>query len=182
MKKLYKIMFPSTLNGTNNLIVNKSQSKFKYIIIGNNNSVEIGEKCILKDLHIWIEGDNNKIIIGEGTTIEQAQIACVGYGGNKIVIGNDCMFSSGIRVVNTDSHSIISLDNRQRINPEKDVIIGNHTWVGADCKILKGVTIGDNSVIAMGSVVTKDIPGNCVYGGIPAKLIKENITWDRKRL
>jgi len=179
IQKIIKIVYKPKLG---NIIINKSRSKIRTSIFGTNNYIEISKNCILKDLHIWIEGDNNKVTIGEGTTVEQMQIACVGYEENKIIIGNDCMFSSGIRVVNTDSHSIISLDNKLRINPEKDVVIGNHVWVGADSKILKGVTIGDNSVIAMNSVVTKDISCNCIYGGVPAKLIKENITWDRKRL
>jgi len=44
--------------------------------------------------------------------------------------------------------------------------------------ILKGVTIGDNSIIAAGSVVTKDVPNNCLVAGNPAKIIKENIDWE----
>ena len=51
------------------------------------------------------------------------------------------------------------------------VNIGNDVWVGGNCTILPGVTIGSNVVIAAGAVVTKDVPDNCVVGGIPAKVI-----------
>jgi acetyltransferase-like isoleucine patch superfamily enzyme len=57
------------------------------------------------------------------------------------------------------------------------VHIGNKVWIGANVTILKGVSIGDGSVIAAGSVVTRSIPANCLAGGIPAKVIKENVAW-----
>ena len=55
----------------------------------------------------------------------------------------------------------------------KPVTIGNDVWIGANCTILPGVTIGNNVVVAAGAVVTKDVPDNCVVGGVPAKIIKE---------
>ena len=55
----------------------------------------------------------------------------------------------------------------------KPVTIGNDVWIGANCTILPGVTIGNNVVVAAGAVVTKDVPDNCVAGGVPAKIIKE---------
>lgn len=54
-----------------------------------------------------------------------------------------------------------------------EIVIGNNVWVGRNSTIRKGVHIGDNSVIATGAVVTRDIPANCVAGGIPAKPIKQ---------
>ena len=55
----------------------------------------------------------------------------------------------------------------------KPVTIGNDVWIGANCTILPGVTIGNNVVVAAGAVVTKDVPDNCVVGGVPVKIIKE---------
>ena len=55
----------------------------------------------------------------------------------------------------------------------KPVTIGNDVWIGGDVTILPGVTIGNNVVVAAGAVVTKDVPDNCVVGGVPAKIIKK---------
>lgn len=55
---------------------------------------------------------------------------------------------------------------------KKPVFIGQDVWIGANCLILPGVTIGDNAVIAGGSVVTHDIPDNAIVGGVPAKIIR----------
>ena len=55
----------------------------------------------------------------------------------------------------------------------KDIHIGNKVWIGAGVVITKGVTIGDNSVVAAGAVVTHDIPANVIAAGVPAKVIKE---------
>ena len=51
--------------------------------------------------------------------------------------------------------------------------IGNRVWIGAHATILAGVTVGENSIIAAGAVVTKDVPANTIVGGVPAKIIKE---------
>ena len=55
--------------------------------------------------------------------------------------------------------------------------IGNHVWIGQGATILKGVTIGNNSIIAAGAIVTKDIPANCIAAGVPARVIKEDVNW-----
>ncbi len=60
----------------------------------------------------------------------------------------------------------------------KLVRIGNHVWIGMNVLILKGVTINDGAIIAAGSVVTRDVPANCLAAGVPAYVIKENVTWE----
>lgn len=55
---------------------------------------------------------------------------------------------------------------------EKDVIIGNGVWLGANAVIVPGLKIGDGSIVAAGAVVTKDVPTNSIVGGVPAKVIK----------
>ena len=74
---------------------------------------------------------------------------------------------------------IISDEDKTRINLPKDVVIGNHVWLGNSVVIMKGVHIEDGSVIGIESIVTKDIPCNCIAVGSPAKVIKTNIHWEK---
>jgi acetyltransferase-like isoleucine patch superfamily enzyme len=97
-----------------------------------------------------------------------------------IFIGKDCMISSNVHIRTGDSHSILD-ENGNRINYAKSVNISNHCWVGEGAKILKGVTLDENSVVATGSIVTKSFNSNSLIGGAPAKEIKQNISWNIKR-
>ena len=63
--------------------------------------------------------------------------------------------------------------NRKHLGIAKPVTIGNDVWIGGNVTILPGVKIGNNVVVAAGAVVTKDVPDNCVVGGVPARFIKE---------
>ncbi len=87
-------------------------------------------------------------------------------------IGNDCMIGPGTCII-TVNHPLSPKGRRNHLGIAKPITIGNDVWIGANCTILPGVTIGNNVVIAAGAVVTKDVPDNCVVGGVPAKIMKE---------
>ena len=107
---------------------------------------------------------------------------CAQEKNSIIRIGKDFMLSNNIIIRTSDSHSIIDNNTRQRINPAQNIDIGDHVWIGAWARILKGAIIGNNSVIATGSIVTSKIGSNCIAAGIPAKVVKENVDWDREKL
>ena len=70
-----------------------------------------------------------------------------------------------------------------RLNPAKDVTIGNHVWIGANVDINKGTIVSDNSIIGSNSVVTKQFEeSNIILIGMPAKKIREAVTWSRQKL
>ena len=92
------------------------------------------------------------------------------------------MQSSEIRISATDSHSIVDKNNGYRLNYSKDIVIGNHVWIGARSTILKGVTINEGAIIGASSLVTKNVLANTIVGGVPAKLIKVGIEWKRERI
>ncbi|KQL36061.1 sugar O-acetyltransferase [Psychrobacillus sp. FJAT-21963] len=87
-----------------------------------------------------------------------------------ISIGNGSMLGMNVTIA-TLNHGL-SLETRNTTYPSS-VIIGENVWVGSNATILPGVTIGDNSVVAAGAVVTKDVPENVVVAGVPAKVLKE---------
>jgi len=98
------------------------------------------------------------------------------HSRSRVVIGDNCMFGAGTVILDSDFHSTtINPDIRREQTQAVDcpVMIGNNVWIGRNVIILKGVTIGDNSIVAAGSVVTKNIPPNQVFGGNPARFIKK---------
>ena len=92
------------------------------------------------------------------------------------------MLSYDIEIRNTDSHKIYDKNTNERINEGSSINIGNHVWLGMRAVILKGVNIGHNSIVAAGSIVTKDVKANTIVSGNPAKQIKENVYWTREEV
>jgi maltose O-acetyltransferase len=88
----------------------------------------------------------------------------------EVKIGNNCMIGPNVGIY-TASHSIEPMD-RNKSGYAIPIYIGDDVWIGGSCTILPGITIGDNSIVAAGSVVTKDVPSNTVVAGNPAKVIK----------
>lgn len=93
---------------------------------------------------------------------------------NELVrIGRNVMIADQVTIRDTD-HSISSID-RPMIDQGIEtapVIIGDDVWIGHGASILKGVTVGEGSVIAAGAVVTKDVPPFAIVGGVPARIIR----------
>ena len=91
----------------------------------------------------------------------------------EIHIGKDCAIGCDVIIRDYDFH-YLDTPNYEVMKP---INIGNHVWIGQRAMILKGVTIGDGSVIAAGAIVTHDVPANCVAAGVPAIVIRNNIHW-----
>lgn len=174
-------------------------------IVGNHNSILINDGCTLSGLKIHIRGDNHKIVIesgcrlngggvlwlddhnceltiGKNTTFEGVHIA-VTEPFSRVDIGEDCMFAYDIDIRTGDSHSILDLATKQRLNFAKNVRIDRHVWVAAHCVLLKGVHVKEGSVVATGACVTKAFEeSNVILAGNPAKVVKRQITWARERI
>ncbi len=172
-----------TINGTGNtIVINCRLSKgLRIMIFGNNHKLTIDKNVTFKRGTIWFEDNACEIHISSNTTIESANIS-VAEDSTRCVIGNDCMLSQDIRISTTDSHSVIDNETGLRLNNAADIIIEPHVWIGYAAAINKGVIIGHDSVVAGHSVVTKSVEPHTVVAGVPAKPVKGNINWDRKRI
>jgi acetyltransferase-like isoleucine patch superfamily enzyme len=89
----------------------------------------------------------------------------------SIVIGDDLLCGVNVTITDTDRHGIRP-DERRKAGQSASVAIGNNVWLGLNVVVLKGVTIGENSIISAGSVVNKSIPPNVIAGGVPAAPIR----------
>jgi len=121
----------------------------------------------------FIVRNGAKLLIGNNVGISATAIVC----SDTITIGNDVKIGGNTVIYDTDFHS---LEAESRLNIEKDqantfsapVHIGNNVFIGAHSTILKGVTIGDYSIIGAGSVISKSIPSKEIWAGNPAKFIR----------
>lgn len=139
-----------------------------------NTTIEIGHHCefVSSSLNNF-RGVNHPCTLNTGSPGAEIVIGdYCGFSGVSIVadksvkIGNHVTVGANTIIGDRDDHS-----NLYPI-PPKSVIIDDDVWIGMHCIILKGVHIGKNTIIGAGSIVTKDIPANCIAAGIPCKVIK----------
>lgn len=138
--------------------------------------LEEGAKMDVKDTFTMYAGSYIRVVKG-GTLIlhggfinENVQITC----GATIEIGKDCAIGRDVVIRSYDGHTIKKIG----YNISEPIKIGNHVWIGQGAQILKGVNIGDGAVIAAGAVVTKDVAPHTSVGGVPAKLISQDVYWE----
>lgn len=142
-------------------------------ISGNNINIgrcftAIGEPGNRVEIGVWGRG------VGEGR-LEIGDACLMSPGsrisaGDEVILGDGVMLANGAYVTDSDWHTIYDRMVREEPAP---VRIGNNVWLGDGSTVLKGVTIGDNSVVAARAVVTRDVPANVVVAGSPAKVVKE---------
>ena len=97
----------------------------------------------------------------------------------EIIVGNNVLFAPNCTLT-TANHPINPDLRRKGYQYAKKIVIGNNVWLGSNVVVLLGVTIGDNSVIAAGSIVSRDIPANVVAMGIPCRVVREISEQDEK--
>ena len=167
--------------GNNNVVDIKSSiiRDSSIRIRGNDNKLLVEDGCnIGKGCSFWLEGNNNTIIIGRNTTMTLKCHFNAQEHNTTIIVGEDCMFSNTIIVRTSDSHPIFNSEG-VRINPAKDVIIGKHVWIAPSSVIMKGAILGDGCIVGSHSMVNKSIPYSCLAVGMPAKVVKEAVSWTR---
>jgi acetyltransferase-like isoleucine patch superfamily enzyme len=145
--------------------------------------IVIGAGTIVRG-ELLIFGNGGKIKIGKNAYVgEFSRI----WSAEEISIGDNVLISHNVNICDTNSHEIdhtLRATNYQKMlkygHPKekgeiktKAVKIGNDAWIGFNCIILKGVTIGDGAIISAGSVVSSDVPAFCVVSGNPAVIIKQ---------
>ena len=143
-------------------------------IFQNNSTIEFGQRVVFGGGVLLLVKPKAFLSIGDNTYItSDTHIESV----NTIKIGNDCAISWGVTIIDDDHHTI-KYDSKLKNKTTGSVLIGNKVWIGCNVTILKNTIIGNNCVIAAGSVVKGQFPDNVLIGGNPARIIKENVSWE----
>lgn len=144
---------------------------------GNNNKLVIKKQCDIRGVYFEFVGDNAIIQIGENAHFSGQNVSVCVTDDRKIIIGKDCLFSHSIEISTSDYHQIYD-ELGEYVNPDKDVYIEDHCWIGKNCTILKGAKLCSDTVVGACSLVNKRFSqGACVVAGNPAKIVKENVSW-----
>lgn len=160
-----------------------------FVFFGRDLEIEIAARGRVEfGRFVWI-GDRTKIRCHEGLveigpkTVMGQECTITAY--QHIRIGEQCVIADKAMFIDFD-HGVVEVERpirRQGIY-KRDVEIGSNVWIGYGACVLRGVRVGDNSVIGTNSVVTKDVPANAVVGGIPARILRmreapERLRWER---
>ena len=118
-----------------------------------------------------------ELVTMEGGTLEVGEQTLLNYGGSiaaaeRISIGARCLIGTHAIIMDNDFHRI-EPERRLERPPSRPITIGDNVWLGARTIVLGGVTIGDDSCIAAGSVVVEDIPPRTLAAGVPARVIRD---------
>jgi len=170
----------------------------KHVTIRNPRMVRVGRSFVAED-YTEIQGlSQNGVRIGDNVTMARfAQIRPSGYYGGEIGVGFEIGDNSnigaycyvgaagGIRIGNNvmmgprvsllaEQHVIerVDIPMREQGTTRKGIVIEDDVWLGANCCVLDGVTVGRGAVVAAGAVVTKDVPPFAIVGGVPARIIR----------
>ncbi len=136
---------------------------------------------------VWV-GDGTKVRCHEGAVEIGAKTVlgqeCTISAYKRVRIGEQCVIADRAMFIDFD-HGVVEVERPIRVQGiyTRDVEVGSNVWIGYGACILRGVRIGDNSIIGTNSVVTKDVPANAVVAGIPARIIRmrdapQQLRWD----
>jgi acetyltransferase-like isoleucine patch superfamily enzyme len=139
--------------------------------------LEIGRHATLRiGRWAWV-GHGTKIRVHEGEVSIGAKTVigqeCTISAYQHVSIGRECIVADRVMMIDFD-HGVTEVDRPIRLQGiyKRDVRVGHNVWIGYGACVLRGVTVGENSVIGTSSVVTKEVPANAVVGGVPARLIR----------
>ena len=160
-----------------------------FVFFGRDLELEVGRRGTVRfGRFVWI-GDGTKIRCHEGEveigrkTVMGQECTISAY--QRVRIGEQCVIADRAMFIDFD-HGVVEVERpiRQQGIYKRDVEVGSNVWIGYGACILRGVRVGDNSIVGTNSVVTKDVPANAVVGGIPARILRmretpKDLTWER---
>ena len=159
------------------------------VFLGRRLELEVGRRGEIRfGRFVWI-GDGTKIRCHEGLVEIGAKTVmgqeCTISAYQHVRIGEQCVIADRAMFIDFD-HGVVEVERPIRLQGiyKRDVEVGSNVWIGYGACILRGVRVGDNSIVGTNAVVTKDVPANAVVAGAPARVIRmreapQELRWDR---
>lgn len=182
--------------------VTNSGGRIRIAQFGSPEPLRDNKICIIKassDIHLTIGGSGNRFYLGNFGHKFVTEVIC--YEASMLAIGDratsngcrqflvrsdtiigvDAMLSDGITLQSSDQHGIVDLTTGKIINTAREsLLIGRHAWVGRGAMVLPGCSIGEGAIVGAASVVTGNIEPFSACAGVPAKLIRRDVSWIRR--
>ncbi len=167
------------------------------VLSGSGNLVSIAHGVSLQNASISL-GSGCALVIGQDCRVAALELVAkrsahvrIGADSNftwhtrlylhepgRIEIGEHCLIASDVLMTISDMHSIIDRDTGQRINPARDIVIGDQVWLAHSVTVMGGSHVGQGAIVGLGSVVTGTLENYTLSVGRPARTIRSNVTWD----
>ena len=169
--------FHLTIEGRDNYLDIQGPTNIGHLTahLGGGAHVVIGPGCLLPHLQIYASA-GSVVLIGSHVSAN-GFLGLFAHEPRQIIIGSGCLLAGGVTISVSDAHSILDAKTGERLNRGRDVLVGDHVWLGQDARILKGVRIGNGSVIGSHAIVTRRIPPNSVAAGNPARVVRRGVRW-----
>lgn len=159
--------------------------------------VVLGENYMLGKIILW--GNGSVVLLGDHVRLPSSMIAC-GTGakvliggqtsctgnasinarnGGEVLVGERGLWATGVGLYTDDMHAIRDLATGRRLNGMGGrIVVSDHVWLAYQALVLRTVSVGHDSVIGARSVVRGAVPANCVAAGVPARVVRQGVTWD----
>ncbi len=146
------------------------------LYVAKNASLKVGAFDVYAGSRINVNS-GAQLSLGSGYMNHDCVIDCF----DSISIGNNVVISERVVLRDSDNHVINDCGDSGQMSEDKmitaPILVGDHVWIGMNVIVLKGVSIGEGSIVAAGSVVNKDVPPHCLVAGVPAKVVKTDVKW-----
>ncbi|QIK82866.1 acyltransferase [Sanguibacter sp. HDW7] len=179
------------------------EARIDILFVGERNTLVVDDSARFKRLSVRFDANDGTARLGTSrgraieTSIRVGQDSTVTFGdgvsttsvllvsaveGASVTIGDDVMFASGNQLRSDDAHPIFDVRTGLRVNPARDISIGSHVWMAREAVALGGARIGSGSVIGYRALVTGRVPNNAIAAGMPARVLRRDIAWERPHL
>ena len=194
MNSKLKSFLKKVINGVNNFRFRNKLTIIGSVDFGYTSNILLSDGSTKKDIVIHNRGRMYATLVSKfGGKIVFEENVKIGYGSiiaciTTIRIGKGTAIAHNVTIIDNNNHPTHPEDRKIMYNSPWDsplrnwnysasapINIGENVWIGTGARVHKGITVGDNSIIAANAMVTKDVPPNCIVAGNPAKVVKEDI-------